>query len=233
MSESATAVSLSGGEDRALAGRIAAGDVGAFEGLMRLYNRRLYRLARATLRDRTEAEDALQDAYVCAYRSIGSFRGEASLATWLSRLVLNECFARMRREVRRQNVIPMVSASHHIQATQMIVDDSDSPEGAVGRLQIRDLLERRVDELPEHYRTVFVLRSVEELSVDETAECLGIAAETVRSRHFRAKAMLRESLERDVSLAERDLFEFGGTHCNRIVERVLQRISAPLDGAQR
>jgi RNA polymerase sigma factor (sigma-70 family) len=225
MGESATAVSSAASQDLTLAGRIVAGDVAAFECLMRLYNRRLYRLARATLRDRTEAEDALQDAYVCAYRSMGSFRAEASLATWLSRLVLNECFARRRRDARRQNVIPMVSASHHVQSTQMIVDESESPDGAVARLQIRDLLERKVDELPEHYRTVFVLRSVEELGVDETAQCLGIAEETVRSRHFRAKSMLRKSLEREVSLAERDLFEFGGTQCNRVVARVLERIS--------
>jgi RNA polymerase sigma factor (sigma-70 family) len=225
MGESATAVSSAASQDLTLASRIVAGEVAAFECLMRLYNRRLYRLARATLRDRTEAEDALQDAYVSAYRSMGSFRAEASLATWLSRLVLNECLARRRRDARRQNVIPMVSASHHVQSTQMIVDESESPDGTVARLQIRDLLERKVDELPEHYRTVFVLRSVEELDVDETAQCLGIAEETVRSRHFRAKSMLRESLEREASLAERDLFEFGGRQCNRVVARVLERIS--------
>jgi len=91
-------------DERVIAAAIAAGDRAAFEHLMRRYNRRLYRLARATLRDRTEAEDALQDAYICAYRSIGQFRGDASLATWLSRLVLNECLARMRRTARRQNV---------------------------------------------------------------------------------------------------------------------------------
>jgi len=209
--------------DRSMAMSIAAGDASAFEGMMRRYNRRLYRLARATLRDRTEAEDALQDAYICAYRSMKNFRGDASLGTWLSRLVLNECFARMRRNVRREKVVPMVSASRHAESTHMIVDKSDSPDTALGRGQIRELLERKVDGLPESYRTVFVLRSVEELTVGETAEILGIPEETVRSRHFRAKSLLRESLARELDSAEPDLFEFGGDHCDRVVAKVLAR----------
>jgi RNA polymerase sigma factor (sigma-70 family) len=224
MEQIATAGSSAAIHDRSMANSIAAGDVSAFERLMRQYNRRLYRLASATLRDRTEAEDALQDAYLSAFRSMANFRGEASLGTWLSRLVLNECFARTRRNVRRQNVIPMVSASRHVESTQMIADQSDSPDGALGRAQIRDLLERKVNELPDNYRIVFVLRSVEELSVDETAEILAIPEETVRSRHFRAKNLLRESLAREMNLAEPDLFEFGGDHCNRVVAAVLRRI---------
>jgi len=223
MEQVATAESSTAAQDRSMAHSIAAGDAAAFEQMMRHYNRRLYRLARATLRDRTEAEDALQDAYICAYRAMGSFRGEASLGTWLSRLVLNECFARMRRTVRREKVVPMVSASRHSE-THMIIDESDSPDSAAGRVQIRELLERKVDELPESYRTVFVLRSVEELTVDETAETLGIPEETVRSRHFRARDLLRESLARDLDLAESGLFEFGGDHCDRVVANVLARI---------
>jgi RNA polymerase sigma factor (sigma-70 family) len=224
MEQIATAGSSAAIHDRSMANGIAAGDVSAFECLMRRYNRRLYRLARATLRDRTEAEDALQDAYLSAFRSMASFRGDASLGTWLSRLVLNECFARMRRNVRRENVIPMVNASRHAGSTQMIIDQSDSPDGALGRAQIRDLLERKVDELPDNYRIVFVLRSIEELSVEETAETLGILEETVRSRHFRAKNLLRESLARELDLAEPDLFEFGGDRCDQVVASVLLRI---------
>jgi RNA polymerase sigma factor (sigma-70 family) len=211
-------------DEHAMARSIAAGDRQAFECLMRRYNRRLYRLARATLRDRTEAKDALQDAYIKAYRSIGRFRGDAALATWLSRLVLNECLARMRRSTRRQNVISIASPNTPIESPPMFANESDSPEKAVGRAQMRDLLERKVDELPENFRTVFVLRSVEELSVDETAGSLGIPEETVRSRHFRAKSMLRESLAQELNLAERDLFEFGGPHCDRVVANVLARI---------
>jgi RNA polymerase sigma factor (sigma-70 family) len=212
----------SAAQDCAMASRVARGDASAFESIMRQYNRRLYRLARATLRDRTEAEDALQDAYICAYRSMGSFRGEASLGTWLSRLVLNECYGRMRRTMRRENLAPMVSASRHVDSAQMIIDQSDSPDSELDRMQVRELLERKVDELPENYRIVFVLRSVEELSVDETAESLDIPEETVRSRHFRAKSLLRESLAREMDLAEPNLFEFGGEHCDRMVANVLK-----------
>ena len=210
-------------QDRATAMRIAAGDASEFELLMRRYNRRLYRLARATLRDRTEAEDALQDAYIRAYQSMEGFRGDASLGTWLARLVLNECFARMRRAARRENVVPMVHVSRHTEAVEMISDDS-SPVDEVGRVQVRELLERKVDALPENFRTVFVLRSVEELTVDETAGALGIPEETVRSRHFRAKALLKQSLEAELDLAEPDLFQFGGECCDRIVDKVLKTL---------
>jgi RNA polymerase sigma factor (sigma-70 family) len=225
MEQIATAGSSAATLQRSMASSIAAGDTSAFENMMRQYNRRLYRLARATLRDRTEAEDALQDAYICAFRSMGSFRGEASLSTWLSRLVLNECYARMRRTLRRENVVPMVSASGHAESMHRIVDQSDSPDGAVGRGQIRELLELKVDELPESYRIVFVLRSVEELTVAETAETLGIPEETVRSRHFRAKNLLRESLALELDLSEPDIFEFGGDCCDRVVRMVLARIA--------
>ena len=212
-------------DEYAIACSIAAGDHAAFERLMRRHNRRLYRLARAALRDRTEAEDALQDAYVCAYRSIGQFRGEASLSTWLSRLVLNECFGRLRRSARRQNVMTIVSPNAPIECTYMAANESETPDTELARAQMRDLLERKLDELPENFRTVFVLRSVEEMSVDETAGCLGIPEETVRSRHFRAKTMLRESLAQELNLAERDVFQFGGAHCDRIVANVLARLA--------
>lgn len=218
-------------DDREIARRIAAGDRVALECMMRRYNRRLYRLARATLRDRTEAEDALQDAYIGAYRSIGQFRGDASLSTWLSRLVLNECLGRLRRAKRRQNVISIVSPDSPIDSFAVGAGDPDSPDRELGRAQMRDLLERKVDELPAAFRTVFVLRSVEELSVDETAGTLGIPEETVRSRHFRARSMLRKALARELNLTERDLFNFGGTHCDHIVARVLGHLADELSSS--
>jgi RNA polymerase sigma factor (sigma-70 family) len=203
---------------------ITPGDRAAFEQLMRQYNRRLYRLARATLRDDAEAEDALQDAYFAAYRSIDQFRGESTLSTWLSRLVLNECFGRLRRGARRQKVIPMVSPTQEMDAVPE--PDSERPDRVLARAQMRDLLERKLDTLPEAFRLVFVLRSVEELSVEETAQTLGIPEATVRSRYFRAKGLLREALAQEVDLAERDVFEFGGQHCDRIVARVMERIDS-------
>jgi len=212
-------------DDHALAQRIVAGDRRAFERLMRRYNRRLYRLARATLRDDSEAEDALQDAYVAAFRSIAQFRGEAALGTWLSRLVLNECFARLRRSARRENVIPMVAVPSHMDIDAMIEHDAERPEDAAERSEMRRLLERKIDELPETFRTVFVLRSVEEMSVEETAECLGIPEATVRTRHFRAKSLLRAALAQEIDLAERDVFEFAGVLCDRTVAAVLARVA--------
>jgi DNA-directed RNA polymerase specialized sigma24 family protein len=119
----------------------------------------------------------------------------------------------------------MVSASQHAESTRMSVEESDSPYDAAGRVQLRELLERKLDALPETFRTVFVLRSVEELSVDETAEILGIPEETVRSRHFRAKNLLKTSLAAELDLVEPNLFEFGGASCDRIVAHVLKKLA--------
>jgi len=210
-------------DERALVRRVLAGDRAQFECLMRRYNRRLYRLARATLRDDAEAEDALQEAYLSAYRSMSQFRGDATLATWLSRLVLNECLGRLRRGARRQKVIPIVTAPDEMQAVPE--QDSERPEGIVARRQMRALLESKVDQLPDTFRLVFVLRSVDELSVEETARTLGIAEATVRTRYFRARSMLREALAKELDLAERDVFEFGGARCDDVIERVLRQIA--------
>jgi len=219
--DSTSAASLSQ-DDVAVARRIASGDRAQFTSLMRQYNRRLYRLARATLRDDAEAEDALQDAYLAAYRSMSQFRGEASLGTWLSRLVLNECLGRLRRSERRSKVVPMVSPNAEM--ADVAAATVAQPERMAARAQIREVLEHKLDELPETFRIVFVLRSVEELSVEETAAALDIPEATVRSRYFRAKGLLREALAQEIDLAERDLFEFGGRQCDRTIERVLDRI---------
>lgn len=203
--------------------RIAAGERSQFEQLMRLHNRRLYRIARATLGNHAEAQDAMQEAYLAAYRSIGQFRGDATLATWLSRLVLNECLGRLRRTARRQNVIPLVSSNSEINTVAN--GDSQLPDRILGREQMRALLEHKLDDLPRRFRMVFILRSVEELSVEETAQCLGIPEATVRSRHFRGKSLLRESLAQEIDLAERDLFEFGGRNCAGVIASVLARLN--------
>jgi RNA polymerase sigma factor (sigma-70 family) len=212
-------------DELSIAGRVANGDRAAFEILMRRYNRRLYRLARASLCDDAEAQDALQDAYLCAYRSMGQFRGDAALSTWLSRLVLNECHARLRRSSRRENIISIVSADRHMDACSEVASPGQSPDDLTARAQVRAVLERKVGELPETFRLVFVLRSIEELGVAEVAEALAISPETVRSRHFRAKGMLRESLAREIDLAEGGIFEFGGQRCDQVVAKVLERLN--------
>ncbi|WP_233858260.1 RNA polymerase sigma factor [Paraburkholderia sp. HD33-4] len=216
-------------DDVQIVRRIVAGDHDAFELLMRRHNRRLYRLARATLRNDAEAEDALQDAYLNAYKAIAQFRGDARLFTWLSRLVLNECFARMRRDARRQNVLPMLDDCPDDEQMSTAMDpmttyDHSAPDQAAARAEIRALLERKLDALPSGFRTVFVLRSVEEMSVEETAQCLDISEATVRSRHFRAKVLLRESLADEVEKLGPEIFEFGGTRCDSVVAAVLARL---------
>jgi RNA polymerase sigma factor (sigma-70 family) len=221
-----SAIRTSPAEDElALARRVAGGDRRAFELLMRRYNRRLYRLARASLRDDSEAKDALQEAYLNAYRAIGSFRGDATLSTWLSRLVLNECGIRQRRSARRQDIIPFISSEASATETENVADVAEGPDHAAARTQMRTILESKVGGLPEALRVVFVLRSVEELSVAETAQTLGITQETVRMRHFRAKGLLREALAREIDLAESDLYEFGGLHCDAVVTSVLAKLS--------
>jgi len=219
-----TPASAVSADELSIARRIAAGDRAQFAVLIRRYNQRLYRLARATLRDDAEAEDALQDAYLSAYHSIQRFRGDAALSTWLSRLVLNECLGRIRRGDRRRKVVPLVSSNEAM--GEVPEEDIARPERIVARAQIRGLLEQKLDDLPEAFRVVFVLRSVEELSVEETADVLGIPATTVRTRYFRAKGLLREALAQEIDLAERDLFEFGGQRCERICARVLTTLAA-------
>lgn len=223
---SALQARVDGEADVALAGRVAAGDVGAFEVLMRRYNRRLFRLARAMLRDDAEAEDVLQEAYLLAFRRIGQFRGEAALGTWLSRLVLNECLGRRRRSARRDNVVPIIAAPADMDLESMATSHAETPDQAAVRTELRGLIERKLDELPEAFRTVFVLRCVEELTVEETAATLGVPEATVRSRHFRARSLLRESLAREIDVAERDVYEFGGWRCDRIVATVLAKLNA-------
>lgn len=221
-------------DDTALARRIAAGDAAAFEQLMRQHNRRLYRLARVTLRHDGDAEDALQEAYLRAFHAMGSFRGEASLGTWLSQLVTNECLARLRRQTRRDSIAPMVQAPSQgddeaLDAETEAMDSplADRPDDALARAQLRALIERRLDELPDAFSTVFVLRGLEELSVEETAQSLGIPEATVRSRYFRARGLLRKSLAADIDLARQDAFAFDGARCDRIVAAVLSRRQAP------
>jgi RNA polymerase sigma factor (sigma-70 family) len=212
-------------DELSVAQRVAGGEAAAFELLMRRYNRRLYRLARAALGDDAEAKDALQDAYLCAYRSMGRFRGEAALSTWLSRLVLNECSARRRRSLRRDNIVSIVSTDQSVEALTSVPDSGESPHDHTARLQMRRAIERKVSELPEALRLVFMLRSIEELSVEETADTLLISPDAVRSRHFRAKGMLREALAKEIDLAHGDVFDFGGACCDRMVATVLAGIA--------
>jgi RNA polymerase sigma-70 factor (ECF subfamily) len=211
-----------------LRARLLAGDEAAFEALMRRNNRRLYRLARAVLRSDGEAEDALQEAYLAAFRSIGDFRGESSLATWLGRLVLNECLSRQRRQLRRDGLLRIVSLDdeREREAEAMHHAHGEPPDVTTLRSELRSLIERKLDELPAAFRAVFVLRGVEEMSVEETARALDVPEATVRTRYFRARNLLREALAQEIDVAERDVFAFAGARCDRVVAAVLARLRA-------
>jgi RNA polymerase sigma-70 factor (ECF subfamily) len=211
--------------DAELAVRIAAGEHAAFEALMRRHNRALFRTARAILRDDAEAEDALQEAYLQAYRAIGTYRAEAKLSTWLARIVANEALMRVRKRARRAEIVPMQAG---VSATEVneIPDDNmnETPERSAQRTEMRRLLEAQIDALPDDYRVVFVLRAVQELSVEETAEALGIPQATVRTRLFRARSLLREGLATKIDVACEEAFSFAGERCDRIVANVLERV---------
>lgn len=197
----------------------------SFEALMRRHNGKLFRVARAILRDESEAEDAVQDAYVLAYRKLAEFRGEADIATWLTRIVINQALGRLRKRRRERVVVPFSSeTAQGAGETDMADQHAESPSDAVIRGEMRKAIERRIDELPVAFRTVFVMREVEEMTVQETAECLGVPPATVRTRLFRARALLREALERDIDTARADVFAFAGARCDRIVAAVLARI---------
>jgi RNA polymerase sigma-70 factor (ECF subfamily) len=212
--------------DRDLADRIAARDPVAFEALMRRYNTRLYRTARAILKDDAEAEDAVQDAYLDAYRHIHDFRGESQLGTWLVRITVNQALMRLRKQKRDPIVVPFAADPAHADRQDLDPEDSSAEPASttILRTEVRKILERRVDELPVSFRTVFILREVEEMSVEETAEALGIPAATVRTRLFRARALLRSALARDLDVATGDVFGFAGARCDRIVTVVLGRV---------
>ena len=215
--------------DEQLAARAGSGDTAAFEALMRRHNRTLFRTARAILRDDAEAEDALQEAYLQAFHALPKFRAEARFTTWMVRIVANEALMRLRKQARRAQILPMQSADatpglDELADTTM---ENNRPEPSAERAEMRRLLERQIDLLPDAYRTVFMLRAVEELPVEEVAAVLQIPEATVRTRFFRARSILREALAQQIDLAYADAFAFAGERCDRIVAAVLARLKQP------
>jgi RNA polymerase sigma-70 factor (ECF subfamily) len=213
--------------DAELARRIAAGDLDALRLLMRRYNQTLYRTARSILKDDAEAEDAVQEAYLLAHWAMGTFRGDAKLSTWLVRIVANEAIGRVRKRSRRAEVIRLDGTTEPNDDTpesNMSEASPEQPERSALRAETRRLLEAKIDELPDAFRTVFVLRALEEMSVEEAAVCLGIPPATVRTRYFRARSLLREALAREIDFSYQDAFAFAGARCDRIVAGVLERL---------
>lgn len=207
-----------------LISRAAGGDGVAFEAIMRRHNQLLFRTARSIMQNDAEAEDVVQDAYLRAWRALGNYRAESKLSTWLVRITTNEALGRLRRK--SAQIIPLEAAmtSHESEARTALTDEPErSPEQSMMRVQMRKLLEARIDLLPEAFRTVFMLRAIEEMSVEEIAEALEIPEATVRTRFFRARSLLRESLAQEIDAGLNDVFAFAGARCDRIVTGVLER----------
>ncbi len=208
-----------GAEDLALARRVASGDEAAFALLMRRHNRLLYRAARSILKTEAEVEDAVQDAYLSAFRTIGQFRGDARLSTWMVRIVMNEAFSRSRTRTRSLVLAGRLEGDAGASAWR-----PELPEESVERSHARDLLQSRIDALPEPLRSVFVLRAIEELSVDEVAEALHIPRALVAVRYFRARHRLRAALREKMPAALASLLPFAGRRCDAMVAATLARL---------
>ena len=212
--------------DLELAERVGAGDASAFRTIMQRNNGRLYRVARSVLKNDSDAEDAVQDAYLKAYAKLGEFRGDAALSTWLTRIVLNEALMRVRQGRRTAEIAK--SFEHETQSAEIVrfpgMAQSLDPEKEAASRQVRSLIERAVDALPVDFRMVFVMRCVEEMSVEETAAQLAIPEATVKTRLHRARLALRRALDEELATSLTGAFPFGGARCARTTETVLARL---------
>lgn len=215
-------VSPQGLRDEEIVQRVLTGETELFEIIMRRYNQRLYRVARAVLRDDADAEDVMQDAYVRAYEHLYQFAGKAAFATWLTRIALHEALARKRRRGRTEELDALQEAKGD--SMQMLKSSTPSPEEETAQNQIRHLLEDAIQSLPEAYRMIVVLREVEELDVAETAETLGVTEAVVKTRLHRAHAMLRRELHSRASGPITALYAFHAVRCDRVVKAVFERI---------
>jgi RNA polymerase sigma-70 factor (ECF subfamily) len=214
--------------DEEVVSRVLAGDAALFEVLMRRYNQRLYRTARAIVRDDAEAEDVMQETYTRAFAALAQFEGRAQWSTWLTRIAVNESLARVRR---RGRFVSREAVDDGAETEQSPMNDErqaserrTGPEAMASARELGGFLERAIDELPDSYRTVFVLREVEELSTAETAACLEITEELVKVRLHRARNELRRLLDAHLGAATREVFDFHASRCDRIVAAVFERL---------
>lgn len=212
--------------DAALVARAQRGEREAFRHIMQRGNQRLFRVARGVLNDDAEAEDAVQEAYALAFAKLDTFRGEAVLSTWMTRIVLNECYGRLRR--RKATVgLEHIEQAHNAPGRVLMFPHKfgvEDPAANASRAQMRELTEHAIEALPQAFRVVFVLRDIEQCSVEETASALGIRAETVKTRLHRARRLLRNALHDQLSSALNDAFPFLGPRCERMTQSVLARL---------
>jgi RNA polymerase sigma factor (sigma-70 family) len=199
--------------DEVLIRKILSGDKHLFEHVMRTYNQRLYRIGMSILNDDQDTEDAMQTAYINAYEHLHTFEERSAFGTWLTRIMLNECLARKKKKLK---------FSMDLKRQPGIQIDMVTPARLLANKELGDVLEVAMGRLPEKYRLVFVLREIEEMSVRQTAETLGLEESNVKARLSRAKAMLRENLQ---GFMKENVYSFHLTRCDRLVARVLSQIS--------
>jgi RNA polymerase sigma-70 factor (ECF subfamily) len=223
---SKTAIDYSAVGDLELARLCAQRDTGAVRHVVTSNNQRLFRAAWSVLKNRTEAEEAVQSGYAAAFAGIGAFEGRSALTTWLTRIVVNEALGRRRAEQRRRRHLEQEGVAVMDAYREMLMrgSASDAPDAAIAREQIRKLLEQAVGELPELFRTVFVLREIEGLSSEQTAEILDLPVATVKTRLHRGRRRLQQMLEPEMSSVLSGAFPFAGSDCAALTEKVLSRL---------
>jgi RNA polymerase sigma-70 factor, ECF subfamily len=209
-------------KDEDIVTRVLAGETGMFEIIMRRHNQLLYRVARAILRNDGEAEDVMQDAYVRAYEHLGQFAGRAKFATWLTRIAVHEALARQHRGIRYQELEPM--SEQEGDPMDRFASLAPNPEQQASNSEVRRLLEEAVEKLPDAYRTIFILRDVEDMSTTDTADVLEITEDNVKVRLHRARALLRKNLYARAGMEGKDAFNFHAVRCDRVVKNVFERI---------
>jgi len=207
--------------DEEVVTRVLAGDAALFEVIMRRHNQRLYRTVRAILGGDDEAEDAMQDAYIQAYRHLGQFEGRSSLATWLTRIAVNQCLSRLRKQ---RHIYP-IDTELEKKMIENIDDARPGPEKQMLNREVRRVLELAIEQMPARYRSVLILRDVEGLSTAEAAEALGMSVEAVKVNLHRARTYLRKALKQKGGETLSDLFAFEDPRCNRIVANVMAIIN--------
>ena len=210
--------------DEEVVRRVRAGETGLYEIVMRRYNQRLYRVTRAILRDDAEAEDVTQQAYVNAYRHLDQFAGRAMFSTWLTRIAVNEALARARRRGRFDEAEALDDWDGN--TMDALKSPGPDPERQAFAGELRALIESAIEALPEHYRTVFVMRAVEGMSTAESAESLDITEETAKTRLHRARMLLRDKLYERAGIESAAAFSFEAPRCDRVVAAVLEQIEA-------
>jgi len=203
--------------DEEIVARIVEGETALFELLMRRYNQRLYRVTRAMLGDAAEAEDVTQDAWVRAFEHLRQFAGRARFSTWLTRIAVHEASARLRRRGRHVDIE---------ETMETLPSAASGPEHSAAAHELGGVIEQALATLPLVYGSVFMLREIEGLSTAETAACLEINEETVKTRLHRARALLRNHITARVGAAVRDTFQFAGARCDRMVAAVMARIAS-------